>query len=320
SYIVPYNFQSNEAYAGSTTWNLPETLYDYDADTKQLVKSVFQIDVKYPGLENMMVKEVEVPSYDGTMVPLSIIYRKGLKLDGSNCCIMSGYGAYGISSTPFFNYMHLPIEERGIVYAYAHVRGGGEKGESWYRGGFQTTKPNTWKDFIACGEYLVKQGYTSPQKLSGTGTSAGGILIGRAITERPDLFGAAICNVGCANALRMEKTPNGPNNTREFGISTDSTECMALLEMDAFLHVKDGIKYPAVMCATGMNDPRVAPWQPGKFAAALQNSSSSGKPVLLRVDYDNGHFTDDKMVTFKNFADQWSFLLWQTGHPAFQPK
>ena len=118
----------------------------------------------------------------------------------------------------------------------------------------------------------------------------------------------------------METTPNGPNNTKEFGISTDSVECMALLEMDAFLHVKDDVKYPAVMCATGINDPRVAPWEPGKFAAALQNASASGKPVLLRVDYDNGHFSDDKTVTWKTFADQRSFLLWQTGHPDFQMK
>jgi prolyl oligopeptidase len=143
-------------------------------------------------------------------------------------------------------------------------------------------------------------------------------LIGRAITERPDLYGAAICNVGCANALRMETTPNGPNNTLEFGISTDSVECRALIEMDAFLHVKEGVKYPAVLCATGINDPRVPPWQPGKFAAALQHASASGKPVLLRVDYDNGHFTADKTVAFKDVADQFSFVLWQTGHPDFQ--
>ena len=162
------------------------------------------------------------------MIPLSIIYKKGIPLDGSNSCILSGYGAYGISATPGFNILYS-VALRGVVLAIAHVRGGGEKGEEWYRAGYKTTKPNTWKDFISCAEYLVKKGYTSPQKLGGTGTSAGGILISRAITERPDLFAAAICNVGCANAMRLEFSPNGPVNTPEFGTVKDPVECQALV-------------------------------------------------------------------------------------------
>jgi prolyl oligopeptidase len=216
--------------------------------------------------------------------------------------------------------MSLALLNKGVVIGRAHVRGGGEKGNDWYQAGYKTTKPNTWKDFIACAEYMVQNKYTSPQKLFGMGTSAGGILIGRAITERPDLFAAAICNVGCANALRMENSPNGPVNTKEFGTVKDSTECRALAEMDAFQHVKEGTPYPAVICVGGMNDPRVAAWQPGKFAAALQNASTSGKPVIMQVNYDNGHFTEDKSVTFRNFAGMFSFCLWQTGHPDFQPK
>ena len=129
---------------------------------------------------------------------------------------------------------------RGVVLGIAHPRGGGEKGEAWYKAGFKTTKPNTWKDFIACAEYLVNKGYTSPSKLAGTGTSAGGILISRAITERPDLFRAAICNVGCANAMRMEFSPNGPGNIPEFGTVKDPVECQALFEMDGVQHVKPG--------------------------------------------------------------------------------
>ena len=318
STLTAYNYESDEAMIEASSWNLPNTHFDYDGATGVVQKSAFQVDVDYPGLARIKVKEVEVPSYDGTMVPLSIVYRDDIKLDGNNSCIMDGYGAYGISSAPYFSMRYITMVNRGVVLAFAHVRGGGEKGEAWYRGGFKTTKPNTWKDFNACGDWLVKQGYTSPRKLAGMGTSAGGILIGRAITERPDLYGAAVCNVGCANAIRMEKTPNGLNNTREFGISTDSVECKALLEMDAFLHVKDGVKYPAVLCCTGMNDPRVEPWQPGKFAAALQHATASGKPVLLRVDYDNGHFSEDKTVVFREVADQMSFMLWQTGHPDFQ--
>jgi prolyl oligopeptidase len=301
-----------------SSWTSPTTWYNYDADKQVFAKSIFNSDVKYPGFENLVSEEVEVPGHDGTMIPLSIIYEKGLAKDGKNCCLLEGYGAYSMSYIPYFN-IRRSIALKGVVLAYAHVRGGGEKGESWYRAGYKTTKPNTWKDFISCAEYLVKNGYTSPAKLAGTGTSAGGILISRAITERPDLFGAAICNVGCANTMRMEFTPNGPVNIPEFGTVTDSVQCLALYEMDGVQHVQQGVRYPALICVGGWNDPRVVAWQPGKFAAAVQNASASGKPVLMMVNYDNGHFTEEKKVTFRNFADQYSFVLWQTGHPDFQP-
>jgi prolyl oligopeptidase len=301
-----------------TSWVVPLTWYDYDGETDTFSKSIFNVDVSYPGFENLVAEEVEVPGHDGTMIPLSIVYKKGMARDGKNCCLMQGYGAYGISTTPGFSILRS-VALRGVVMAFAHVRGGGEKGEEWYKAGYKSTKPNTWKDFISCGEYLVKNGYTSPQKLAGMGTSAGGILISRAITERPDLFGAAICNVGCANAMRMEFAPNGPANIPEFGTVKDSAECMALHEMDGVEHVKKGVKYPAVICVGGWNDPRVVAWEPGKFAAALQQATASDKPVLMKVNYDNGHFTEDKEVTFRNFADQYSFVLWQTGHPDFQP-
>jgi prolyl oligopeptidase len=206
-----------------------------------------------------------------------------------------------------------------VVLAYAHPRGGGEKGEAWYKAGYKVTKPNTWKDFIACAEYLVKKGYTSPEKLGGTGTSAGGILISRAFSERPDLFPAAICNVGCANAMRLEFSPNGPVNIPEFGTVQDEAECRALFEMDGVQHVREGVNYPAVLGVAGWNDPRVAAWQPGKLVAALQNAAPPGRPMLLKVNYDNGHFTEEKRVTFQNFASQMAFLLWQTGHKDFQP-
>jgi prolyl oligopeptidase len=152
------------------------------------------------------------------------------------------------------------------------------------------------------------------------GTSAGGILISRAITERPDLFAAAICNVGCANTMRAEFSSNGPVNVPEFGTVKDSLECKALYEMDGVQHVVNNTKYPAVICVGGWNDPRVVAWQPGKFAAALQNASASGKPVLMKVNYDNGHFTEDQDVTFANFADQFAFVLWQCRHPEFHLK
>ncbi len=311
--------RSNEVAVYVTSWNNPGTLYAYDVETKKVSISSFDVQPNHPGLNDLVVEEIEIPSHDGTLVPLSLVYKKGLKRDGNNVCFMTGYGAYGSSTTPYFSRRNLTLMNKGVILAETHPRGGSEKGEAWYKAGYKTTKPNTWKDFIASGEYLIKNGYTSAGKLIGMGTSAGGILIGRAITERPDLFAAAISNVSCSNALRMENSPNGPINTPEFGTVKDSVECMALYEMDAMHHVKDGTNYPAVLCVGGWNDPRVIVWQPGKFAAALQNATKSGKPVLMQVNYDNGHFTEDKTVTFRNFANMYAFGLWQAGHPDFQP-
>jgi prolyl oligopeptidase len=211
--------------------------------------------------------------------------------------------------------------EKGGVAAYAHVRGGGEKGEAWYRAGFQKTKPNTWKDFIACAEYLIQKGYTSPSKLAGEGTSAGGILIGRTITERPDLFAVAFPRVGCVNAVRMETTPNGVPNIPEFGSVKTEEGFKALYEMDALQHVKDGTKFPAVMVVHGANDPRVEPWQSAKFAARLQAASASGKPVIFRVDYEAGHGVGStKTQRLQERADAYAFMMWQFGQPDYQPK
>jgi prolyl oligopeptidase len=315
------NTKTNNCTLELTSWNLPFTEYNFDAATNAITPGSFNKPSVYPAVyKDLQVKEVEVKGHDGVMIPLSIIYKKGIKLDGSNTCLMDAYGAYGISATPYFSVRENALAVRGVVIGIPHVRGGSEKGEAWYKAGYKTTKPNTWKDFISCAEYMVEKGYTSKEKMAGTGTSAGGILISRAITERPDLFAAAICNVGCANALRLEFGANGPVNIPEFGTVTDSVECSALYVMDGMQHVVPGTKYPAVLGVAGWNDSRVIAWQPGKFTAAVQNASTSGKPVLMKVNYDNGHFTEDKNVTFANFADQFAFVLWQCGHPMFQRK
>ncbi len=258
--------------------------------------------------------EVEVPSHDGVRVPLSIIYKSGLKLDGSNPTFLTGYGAYGLSRNVGFNPTILAWLERGGVFAIAHVRGGGENGEAWHLAGQKLTKPNTWKDFIACGEYLVAKGYTTSERLAGQGGSAGGILIGRAITDRPDLFAAALLDVGSLDAVRAEFTTNGVPNIQEFGTVTREDEFRGLLEMSAYHHVKDGAKYPAVMLSHGINDPRVEPWMSAKMAARLQAATASDKPVLLRVDYHAGHgIGSTKLQNLKGLADKYAFLLWQMG-------
>lgn len=312
---------TNTCIVNISSWIMPYTEFNLDAQTDVITPSTINKPPVYPKIyRDLVVEEVEAKGHDGTLIPLSIIYKKGIPKDGSNVCLMDSYGAYGSSMTPSFDHLENALAAKGVVIAIPHVRGGSEKGDAWYKGGFKTTKPNTWKDFNSCAEYLISHGFTSPKKLAGKGTSAGGILISRAITERPDLYAAAICNVGDANAMRSEFTPNGPANIPEFGTVADSIECKALYEMDGVQHVVQGVSYPAVICIGGWNDPRVIAWEPGKFAAALQNASSSGKPVLMKVNYNNGHFTEDKNVTFANFADQFAFALWQCGHPEFQLK
>jgi prolyl oligopeptidase len=301
-----------------SSWLQPPVVYEIDAATGEVRKSVFTNDVRYPELADLVAEEVEVPGHDGTMIPLSIIHRKDIKLDGSSPCILEGYGAYGISWNAEFR-SRYSVANRGVVVAFVHVRGGSEKGDAWYRAGYKITKPNTWKDFISAAEYLIAKGYTSPERMTGRGTSAGGILISRAVTERPDLFAAAVVNVGLANAMRAEFSPNGPINTPEFGTVKDPTEAQALYEMDGLQHVMPGVRYPAILGVGGWNDPRVVPWEPGKFVAAMQQASTSGRPAFMLVNYDNGHFTEEKSVTYRNFANQFAFALWQAGLKEYQP-
>jgi prolyl oligopeptidase len=263
--------------------------------------------------------EVKAPSADGTLVPLSIVYKKGIKLDGSHPAYLEGYGAYGVTLDPYFSTTRIAWLERGGVYAVAHVRGGGEYGEDWHRAGMIATKQHTIDDFVACGKYLIQHGYTSASHLSGEGTSAGGILIGGAITQHPELFAAALDVVGATNTVRAEFSPNGPPNIPEFGTVKDPEGFKALLNMDAYQHVKDGVRYPAVMLITGINDPRVPPWMVAKFAARLQQATASGRPILLRVDYDAGHgfLAASREQQDRLLADQYSFLLWQSRDPEF---
>jgi prolyl oligopeptidase len=264
--------------------------------------------------------EVKARSADGTMIPISIIRAKNTQLDGSHPTHLIGYGAYGISYDAYFDPVWLAWLERGGVIVFAHVRGGGEYGEEWYRAGYKLTKQHTIDDFIASAQYLIANKYTTAQRLSGEGTSAGGILIGGAITQRPDLFAGALIRVGCSNATRMEFTPNGPPNIAEFGTVTTPDGFKGLYAMDAYQHVKDGTLYPGILLTAGINDPRVDPSQPAKMTARLQAATASKKPILLRVDYDAGHGMGSTRAQHDlEFADEMSFLLWQDGDPAFQP-
>ncbi|MFO0324529.1 MAG: prolyl oligopeptidase family serine peptidase [Burkholderiales bacterium] len=260
---------------------------------------------------------------DGVIVPVSLVYRKSTMLHGNNPTLLRGYGAYGIVQLPSFVPTNLAWLERGGILATCHVRGGGEFGEAWHRGGQKATKPNTWRDMIACAEFLITQGFTSPAHLGIQGGSAGGLTVGRALTERPDLFAAVVPAVGVLDALRMEFTPNGPPNIPEFGTVKNEEGFKGLLAMSAMHHVKEGTRYPAVLLMHGVNDPRVEVWQSAKMAARLNAANASvsdAKPVLLRLDYDAGHGVgSSRNQRNAETADVFSFLLWQFGDPAFQP-
>ena len=304
-----------------TSWTKAPGIYVYNPETNQVTNTGLQPAGPYGNPTNIESIEVKVRSDDGTMVPLSVIYPKDMKLDGSNPAWLSGYGAYGVSSSPFFGPLFLAWYEQGGIYAECHVRGGGEYGEAWHQAGKEATKPNTWKDFIACGQYLIQHKYTSAARLAGSGMSAGGIMIGRAITSRPDLFAAAIDSSGLSDMLRFETTANGVPNIPEFGSVKTKAGFESLYTMSAYAHVKDNMPYPAVLLTTGANDPRVDPWQMAKMTARLQAATSSGKPVLLRVNYQGGHDSMGGTETElrEKLADVCSFLLWQFGFPEFQP-
>ncbi len=269
---------------------------------------------------DIVATEVKVKSHDGAMVPLSIIHRKGVLLDGSNPTLLYGYAAYGITEEPFFSVGRLAWLDAGGVFAVANPRGSSVYGQDWYKAGFQGTKPNTWKDFIACAEYLIAEKYTQPARLGILGGSAGGILVGRAMTERPDLFAAVIPAVGALDAVRFETTPNGVPNIPEFGSVKTEAGFKALLAMSTYANIKPGTAYPAVLLTHGVNDPRVEVWQSTKTAARLMAATTSGKPVLMRLDFDAGHgIGDTKRQQFEERADMFAFLLWQMGAAGFQP-
>jgi prolyl oligopeptidase len=199
------------------------------------------------------------------------------------------------------------------------VRGGGELGEAWRLGGKDANKHNTWQDMISCGEDLIARGYATKGKLFILGGSAGGITVGRALTERPDLFAGAMDIVPAADNLRMEFTPNGPDNIPEFGTIKTEQGFKNLYDMDSIVHVKPGVAYPAVLISTGLNDPRVAPWSPAKFAAALE-ASGTPNPVLLRVDTQAGHgIGSTRLQTDLLTADWIAFAFWRSGRPGWRP-
>ncbi|MEO8133241.1 MAG: prolyl oligopeptidase family serine peptidase [Betaproteobacteria bacterium] len=301
-------------------WNRAFQYWRYDPRRGRFINDGLQPRGPFDLPDDIEAIETDVRSHDGTMVPMSIVRRKGLAQDGRNPTLLQGYAAYGSTDEPAFDPAQLAWLRRGGINATCHARGGGVYGDDWFKAGRGPTKPNTWKDGIACAEYLISAGYTSPAKLAIYGGSAGGIFAGRVITERPELFAAAVIQVGALDMVRSEKTAIGSQNVPEFGTVNDEAGFRALLAMSAYHHVENGRKYPATLFIHGVNDARVDVWHSLKMAARLRAARPDGNLTLLRLDYDAGHGSGSSRAQHQQeLADLWSFIFWQTGDPEFQP-
>jgi prolyl oligopeptidase len=300
-----------------SSWVTPPTLSAYNPQTRSFrdLKIGTRGDIDSAAF---VVSDLTARAHDGTLVPLSLVQPQDAK--GAQITLLEAYGSYGISNLADFSVRRATAMRHGITYGVCHVRGGGELGEAWRLGGKDANKHNTWEDLIACGESLIARGTSTRDKLFIIGGSAGGITMGRALTERPDLFAGVIDLVPAGNTLRMEFTPNGPPNVPEFGTIKDQAGFTNLYDMDTIAHVRKGVQYPAVMVTTGLNDPRVASWGPAKVAAALQ-ASGSARPVLLRIDAQAGHgIGSTKTQTDELQADIIAFVLWRAGVPQWRPR
>jgi prolyl oligopeptidase len=256
-----------------------------------------------------------VKSKDGTYIPINIVRRKGISLNGANPVLLYGYGGYGISETPYFLGPTIRLWlDAGGVYVDANLRGGGEFGEMWHAQGALTHKQNVFDDFLAAAEYLIAEGYTNRNQLAIMGGSNGGLLMGAALTQRPELFRAVVSQVGIYDMLRVELDANGLFNTTEFGSVKDPDQFNALYAYSPYHHVRDGVAYPAVFMATGETDGRVNPAHSRKMIARLQAATTSGRPILLSMNSHAGHGIGSALsIRVNQTADTYSFLFDQLG-------
>ena len=294
------------------SYTQPPAWYRVGADNKPVKTALFMTSAA-DFSDTEVVREFAI-SKDGTRVPLNIIRKKGVTLDGNNPTILYGYGGYGVSETPRFSTTRRVWLDHGGIFVTANLRGGGEFGEAWHLAGNLTRKQNVFDDFIASAEYLIAKGYTSPAKLAIQGGSNGGLLMGAALTQRPELFRAVHSAVGIYDMLRIELDPNGAFNVTEFGSVRDKAQFDALYAYSPFHRVKDGAAYPAIIMTTGDNDGRVNPAQSRKMIARLQAANPDGKPILLRTSAASGHGIGSSLSeTINEQTDTYSFLFQQLG-------
>lgn len=296
--VIFYTFQS---------FNYPPTIYQYDLTSGQSKVFVRQ-EVKF-NPEDFEVKQVFYNSQDGTRVPMFIVHKRGLVLDGRNPAYLTAYGGFNISLTPSFNPALVIILENGGVFAQPGLRGGGEYGEKWHRAGMLENKQNVFDDFIAAAEYLIREKYTSPRYLAISGASNGGLLVGAVMTQRPELFGVAFPAVGVMDMLRYHKFTVGWGWVVEYGSSDKEEQFRYLYKYSPLHNIRDGVCYPATMVTTADHDDRVVPAHSFKFAATLQEKQACHKPVLIRIETRSGHGSSNITKAIDELTDKYAFMF-----------
>jgi prolyl oligopeptidase len=295
-----------------TSFNFPPTIYKYDIASRK--SSAFRT-VDIPGFKpsDYETRQVFYPSKDGTRIPMFLVHRKGIKLDGNNPTVLYGYGGFNITTNPGFSALRIALLEQGFVYASANIRGGGEYGEKWHEAGTKLKKQNVFDDFIAAGEYLVRERITSPNKLAIQGGSNGGLLVGACSNQRPDLFRAVVEQAGVMDMLRFHKFTIGWNWIADYGSSENAAEFKALYAYSPIHNIKPGTSYPATLITTADHDDRVVPAHNFKYAAALQAAQAGDNPILIRIDTKSGHGASSTTKQLEQTADIYSFLMTNLG-------
>lgn len=297
-----------ETFYSFTNFATPATIYRYDIATG--TSTVFRRPSVDFNPADFVTEQVFVTSKDGTRVPMFISHRKGLSRNGDNPVLLYGYGGFNISLTPSFSPTTVQWMEMGGVYALANIRGGGEYGTEWHKAGTQLNKQNVFDDFIASAEWLIDNGYTRPGRLAIQGGSNGGLLVGAAITQRPDLFGAALPAVGVMDMLRFHRFTVGQGWIPDYGSSDDPAQFAKLLSYSPLHNLRPGVCYPPTLITTGDHDDRVHPAHSFKFAAAMQAAQSCANPVLIRIETRAGHGAGKPTwMRIEEAADTWAFLV-----------
>lgn len=302
-----------------TSFTYPPTIYKYDIASGK--SEIFRkSEVKFIP-EEYETKQVFYPSKDGTKIPMFIVYKKGIKLDGKNPTLLYAYGGFNVSLTPSFSTSNIILLENGGVYAMANLRGGGEYGEKWHKDGMLDKKQNVFDDFIAAGEYLIKEGYTSKERLAMAGGSNGGLLVGAVMTQRPDLFKVAFPAVGVMDMLRYHKFTVGWGWTVEYGSADSAAHFKNLLSYSPLHNLKEGVEYPATMVTTADHDDRVVPAHSFKFAATLQEKHKGNNPVIIRIEEKAGHGAGKPTgKVIDEQTDKWSFMFYNMGIEPYKNK
>jgi len=294
--------------------NVPPTIYRYDIATK---KSTIFRQPEIPGYNpnDYEVESAFYPSKDGTKIPIFLVHKKGIALDGRNPTLLYGYGGFNIVQAPTFSAARLALLEQGFVYANANMRGGGEYGEAWHKAGMKLNKQNVFDDFIAAAEWLIARKYTSSERLAIQGGSNGGLLVGAVMNQRPELFKVAIPQVGVMDMLRFQKFTIGWNWIADYGASDgdDAAEFKALYAYSPLHNIKAGQKYPATLVTTSDHDDRVVPAHSFKYAATLQEKASHETPLLIRIDTHSAHGASSLTKALETSADIYSFIMFNMG-------